>query len=214
MELRDIVKRHDLFLFSDEVYREFCYDGREPVSAMHLEGIEENVVLIDSVSKRYSMCGARVGALISKNKDLVETAHKFGQARLSPPTLGQIAAIGALETPDSYFREVIAEYEKRRNILVEGLQAIEGVKCPKPGGAFYVMAELPVDSAEEFCKWLLGDFDHEGQTVMMAPGAGFYVTPGLGEKEVRIAYVLQESSLRKAVECLQLGLKEYQGVGV
>ncbi len=209
--LRDIVKRHDLFLFSDEVYREFTYDGLEPTSAMHLEGIEDNVVMIDSVSKRYSLCGARVGALVSKNRDLVETAHKFGQARLSPPTLGQKAAIAALDTPNEYFEEVTREYVKRRDILVDGLREIEGVKCPRPGGAFYVMAELPVDSAEEFCKWLLSDFDHNGQTVMMAPGHGFYVTPGRGTREVRIAYVLEENALRNAVECLQLGLKEYAG---
>ncbi len=210
-QLRDLVKKHDLYLFADEVYREFCYDGAQPFSVMNLEGIDQNVILIDSVSKRYSMCGARIGALISKNKEVMAAAMKFAQARLSPPTLAQIASEAALETPDEYFTEVVDEYVVRRNITVDGLNAIPGVFCPKPKGAFYCIASFPVDSAERFCQWLLEDFDYQGETVMMAPASGFYATPGLGEKEARIAYVLEKESLKKAVKCLEEALKVYPG---
>jgi aspartate aminotransferase len=186
-QLRDVVKKHDLFLFADEVYREFCYDGATPHSAMNLEGIENNVVLVDSVSKRYSMCGARIGALISKNKELMATALKFGQARLSPPTFGQIASEAALDTPQSYFDDVVKEYVQRRNILVDGINKIPGVICPKPNGAFYAMAKLPIDNSDKFCQWLLEDFEYNNQTVMLAPATGFYATKGSGEQEVRLA---------------------------
>lgn len=211
LKLRDMVKKHDLFLFADEVYREFCYDGAVPTSVMNLEGIEENVIMIDSVSKRYSMCGARIGALISKNKDVMTSALKFAQARLSPPTLEQIASEAALDTPQSYFDDVVAEYVERRNILVDGLNRIEGVYCPKPSGAFYCVAKFPVDNAEKFCQWLLEDFDFQGATVMMAPANGFYSTPGAGEQEARLAYVLNKDSLVKAVKCLEEALKVYPG---
>lgn len=210
-QLRDLVKAHDLYLFADEVYREFCYDGAHPFSVMNLTGIDQNVILIDSVSKRYSMCGARIGALISKNKEVIAAAMKFAQARLSPPTLAQIASEAALQTPDSYFTEVVDEYVVRRNITVDGLNAIPGVFCPKPKGAFYCIASFPVDSAEHFCQWLLEDFEYQGETVMMAPASGFYATPGLGLKEVRIAYVLEKESLKKAVKCLEEALKVYPG---
>ena len=210
-KLRDIVKKHDLFLFADEVYREFCYDGAVPFSTMNLEGIENNVIMIDSVSKRYSMCGARIGALISKNKEVIAAALKFGQARLSPPTIDQIASEAALNTPQSYFDDVVAEYVTRRNIMVDGLNNIPGVFCPKPSGAFYCVAKFPVDSAEKFCQWLLEDFEYEGATVMMAPASGFYSTPGSGTQEARIAYVLQQDSLHKAVKVLEEALKVYPG---
>ncbi|HMN04355.1 MAG TPA: pyridoxal phosphate-dependent aminotransferase [Flavobacteriales bacterium] len=207
--LRDIVKKHDLFLFSDEVYREFCYDGARHISSMELEGIEQNVVLIDSVSKRYSMCGARIGAFITRNKELLATAMKFAQARLSPPTFGQIASEGALEAPQSYFDEVNQEYRQRRDILVDGLNTIPGVTCPKPKGAFYCVAELPIDDADAFCVWLLENFEHQGHTVMMAPASGFYAQPGPGKKQVRLAYVLEQDKLRMAVECLREALVQY-----
>ncbi len=210
-KLRDVVKKHDLFLFADEVYREFCYDGAQPFSVMNLSGIDQNVVLIDSVSKRYSMCGARVGALISRNKEVMSTALKFAQARLSPPTFGQIAGEAALNTPQSYFDEVISEYVERRNILVDGLNKIPGVFCPKPKGAFYCVARFPVDDADKFCQWLLEDFSFENQTVMMAPASGFYATKGLGKNEARIAYVLEKSALKNAVKCLEEALKVYPG---
>lgn len=210
-KLRDIVKKHDLFLFADEVYREFCYDGAIPFSVMNLEGIEQNVIMIDSVSKRYSMCGARIGALISKNKEIMTSALKFAQARLSPPTIEQIASEAALDTPQSYFDEVVAEYVERRNILVDGLNKIPGVFCPKPRGAFYCVAKFPVENAEHFCQWLLEDFEYEGATVMMAPANGFYSTPGAGVQEARIAYVLKKESLIKAVKCLEEALKVYPG---
>jgi aspartate aminotransferase len=209
--LKDIVKKNDLYLFADEVYREFCYDGAHPFSVLNLEGIDQNVILIDSVSKRYSMCGARIGALISRNKEVMATVMKFAQARLSPPTLAQIASEAALETPQSYFDEVVAEYVERRNITVNGLNAIEGVYCPMPKGAFYCIAKFPVDSTEKFCQWLLEDFDYQGETVMMAPASGFYATKGLGENEARIAYVLEKDSLLKAVKCLEEALKVYPG---
>lgn len=209
--LSELVKKHDLFLFADEVYREFCYDGATPFSVMNLKEIEEQVILIDSVSKRYSMCGARIGALISKNKEVIATALKFGQARLSPPTYAQIAAEAALQTPDSYFTQVINEYVNRRNTMVNGLNEIPGVKCPMPKGAFYCVAEFPVDDTDKFCQWLLESFDYNGKTVMMAPLAGFYATPGLGKKEARIAYVLEENELKDALKCLAEALKIYPG---
>ena len=209
--LAAIVKKHDLFLYADEVYREFCYDGAQPHSVLNLPGLEEHVLMIDSVSKRYSMCGARIGALISKNKEVMAAALKFGQARLSPPTIDQVAAEAALATPQSYFDEVVDEYVARRNIMVDGLNAIPGVFCPKPKGAFYCVARFPVDDAEKFCQWLLESFSFVGQTVMMAPANGFYSTPGAGKNEARIAYVLNQDSLRKAVDCLRVALEEYPG---
>ena len=210
-QLRTIVKKYDLFLFADEVYREFCYDGNKPFSVMNLEGIENNVIMIDSVSKRYSMCGARIGALITKNKEVMAAALKFGQARLSPPTVDQIAAEAALETPQSYFDDVVSEYVERRNIMVDGLNSIPGVFCPKPSGAFYCVAQFPVDDAEKFCQWLLEEFNFKGQTVMMAPANGFYSTAGAGKNEARIAYVLNKESLKNAVECLKEALQVYPG---
>jgi len=210
-QLRDIVKKHDLFLFADEVYREFCYDGAQPFSVLNLEGIENNVIMIDSVSKRYSMCGARIGALVSKNQEVMSAALKFGQARLSPPTVDQVASEAALNTPQSYFDDVVSEYVQRRNIMVDGLNSIPGVFCPKPSGAFYCVAKFPVDNAEKFCQWLLEEFEFEGQTVMMAPANGFYSTPGAGLQEARIAYVLNQDSLKKAVVCLEKALEIYPG---
>ncbi|MBN9292752.1 MAG: pyridoxal phosphate-dependent aminotransferase [Flavobacteriia bacterium] len=210
-QLKEIVLKHDLFLFADEVYREFCYDGNRPFSVMNLEGIENNVIMIDSVSKRYSMCGARIGALITKNKEVMAAALKFGQARLSPPTVDQVAAEAAIDTPISYFVNVVNEYVVRRDILVEGLNKIPGVFCPKPKGAFYAVAKFPVDDAEKFCQWLLEDFEYEGQTVMMAPANGFYATPGAGKDEARLAYVLNQDALEAAVKCLEEALKVYPG---
>lgn len=207
--LRDIVLKHDLFLFSDEVYREFCYDGAAHISAMELKGIEQNVVLIDSVSKRYSMCGARIGAFVTRNAELLGTAMKFAQARLSPPTYGQIASEAALQAPKSYFEAVNLEYRERRNTLVNGLNTIPGVTCPMPKGAFYCVAELPIDDADRFCVWLLEEFEHKGHTVMMAPASGFYAHPGPGKKQVRLAYVLEKHKLELAVECLRHGLEAY-----
>ncbi|HCA83228.1 MAG TPA: pyridoxal phosphate-dependent aminotransferase [Flavobacteriales bacterium] len=209
--LRDIVKKHDLFLFADEVYREFCYDGAQPYSAMNLEGIENNVILVDSVSKRYSMCGARIGALITRNQEVIAAALKFGQARLSPPTFGQIASEIALDTPEIYFENVVNEYVQRRNILVDGLNKIEGVMCPKPGGAFYAMARLPIDNSDKFCQWMLEEFEFENATVMMAPATGFYASKGLGQNEVRVAYVLNQEALKKSIEILDAALKVYPG---
>ena len=210
-KLAQIVKLHDLFLFADEVYREFCYDGAKPISVMNLKGIDENVIMIDSVSKRYSMCGARIGALVSRNMDIMNAALKFGQARLSPPTIDQIAAEAALDTPKIYFDDLIEEYVERRNILVDGLNEIEGVYCPKPKGAFYCVAEFPVDSADRFCQWLLEEYSFEGQTVMMAPASGFYANAVLGKKQARLAYVLNKESLKNAVICLKEALKVYPG---
>ncbi|TNE55968.1 MAG: pyridoxal phosphate-dependent aminotransferase [Bacteroidetes bacterium] len=210
-KLRDIVRKHDLFLFADEVYREFCYDGAKPFSVLNLSGIEDQVIMIDSVSKRYSMCGARIGALVSKNKKVMEAALKFGQARLSPPTIDQIASEAALNTPESYFDEVVSEYVERRNILVEGLNEIPGVFCPKPKGAFYCVAKFPVDDAEKFCQWLLEDFSYKNQTVMMAPANGFYSSPGAGKQEARLAYVLNKEALKESVNCIREALKVYPG---
>jgi len=209
LKLREIVLKHDLFLFADEVYREFCYDGTKAISVMQLDGLDNNVIMIDSVSKRYSMCGSRIGALVSKNKDVMSAALKFGQARLSPPTIDQIAAEAALDTPQSYFDEVQKEYVERRNIMVDGLNSIPGVFCPKPKGAFYCVARFPVENAEEFCQWLLEDYSHEGQTVMMAPANGFYSSKNLGIQEARIAYVLNKESLIKSLEVLKEALLVY-----
>ncbi|OFX18408.1 MAG: aspartate aminotransferase [Bacteroidetes bacterium GWA2_31_9] len=211
LKLRDIVKKHDLYLFSDEVYREFCYDGNSHFSALQLDGIEENVVLMDSVSKRYSACGVRIGVMISKNKKIMATAMKFAQARLSPPSFGQIAGEAAIDTPKEYFDEVYNEYIQRRNFTVEALNKIDGVFCPLPKGAFYTIARLPIDDADKFCQWILSDFNHNGQTVMMAPATGFYSTKGLGKDEVRIAYVLNRDDLKIAMECLDVALKVYPG---
>jgi aspartate aminotransferase len=210
-QLAEIVKKHDLFLFADEVYREFCYDGATPYSTMNLKGIEEHTILIDSVSKRYSMCGARIGALITHNKDVLKAVMKFAQARLSPPTLAQIASEAALDTPQSYFTDVIEEYVERRDILVDGLNKIEGVNCPKPKGAFYCIAKFPIDNSDKFCQWLLEEFEYGNQTVMMAPATGFYASKGLGKNEVRIAYVLKKDDLRRAVKCIEEALKVYPG---
>lgn len=209
--LRQLVIKHDLYLIADEVYREFCYDGYEHHSCMHLKGIDDNVILIDSVSKRYSACGVRIGCMISKNKEVMRTALKFAQARLSPPTFGQVAAEAAISTPDSYFEEVVEEYHNRRNTVVEGINKIEGAYCPKPKGAFYVVARLPIDDSDIFCQWLLEDFNYEGQTVMLAPASGFYSTPGRGKDEVRISYVLKIEDLKKSLEVLDEALKVYPG---
>ena len=208
-KLRAIVLKHNLFLFADEVYREFCYDGEKHYSILNLEGLDQYAVMFDSVSKRYSACGIRVGAVITRNCELLSTVLKFAQARLSPPGLGQIAAEAALDTPTSYFDEVVDEYIARRNFLVDGLNAIPGVFCPKPKGAFYATVKLPVENADDFSKWLLTDFEYKNQTVMLAPAAGFYATPGLGRNEVRIAYVLKLDDLRNAIECLRTALEEY-----
>ena len=209
--LRDIVKKHDLYLMADEVYREFVYDNKEHVSIMSMNGIEDNTILVDSVSKRYSMCGSRIGAVISRNSAVMRTILKFAQARLSPPTFGQIAANAALKVPDSYFGNVKKEYVKRRDLMVSGLNEIDGVYCPNPDGAFYCVAELPVDSAERFCQWMLVNFELDNETVMMAPCEGFYSTPGHGQREVRVAYVLEEESLRKSLKCIEKGLAQYPG---
>ncbi len=209
--LREIVLKYDLFLFSDEVYREFCYDGKEHFSVMHLEGLENNVILIDSVSKRYSACGVRIGAMISKNKELMDTAIKFAQARLSPPTFGQVAAEAAIDTPDSYFEEVMEEYLARRNVVVESINNMEGAYCPNPSGAFYVVAKLPIDDSDKFCQWLLEEFSNENQTVMFAPATGFYATTGKGKDEVRISYVLNVEDLKNSMKCLEESLKVYPG---
>ena len=209
--LKEIVLKHDLFLFSDEVYKEFCYDDKEYVSVMHLGGLENNVVLLDSISKRYSACGARIGAFISKNKEVMATALKFAQARLSPPTFGQVAAEAAIDTPQSYFDAVKKEYTARRNYVVSAINKIEGAYCPMPNGAFYCIAKLPIDNSDTFCQWLLESFDYEKQTVMLAPATGFYSTPSAGLNEVRIAYVLNLDSLQKAMKCLDEALKVYPG---
>ena len=209
--LRDLVKKYDLFLFADEVYREFAYDGNSHISVLNLDELEDNAVVIDSTSKRYSMCGIRVGCIVSKNKDVINTALKFAQARLSPPTFGQVAGEAALSTPKSYFDDVISEYVSRRDLLVDGLNQIPGVLCPKPKGAFYAIAELPVDNAEKFAQWLLEEFDYNKETLMVAPAAGFYSTDGEGYNQVRIAYVLNLDSLKKAIKCLEEALKLYPG---
>jgi aspartate aminotransferase len=210
-EIGKLAKKHDLYVIADEVYREFCYDGAKPFSAYNLKGLDENVILIDSVSKRYSMCGARIGALITRNKAVYAAAMKFAQARLSPPTFGQIAAEAALETPQSYFDGVISEYVVRRDVMVDGMNAIPGVYCPKPRGAFYAMAKLPIDNADKFCQWLLETFRVNNETVMLAPGSGFYITDTCGHQEVRIAYVLDKEDLERALVIIKKALEEYPG---
>lgn len=210
-QIRDLVKKYDLFLFSDEVYREFCYTGAPYISAFHLKGIEENVVLVDSVSKRYSECGIRVGAIISKNKQVKDNVIKWCQARLSPPLIGQIVAEASLDTPEEYMLDVYNEYLERRNFLIDGLNRIPGCYSPIPMGAFYTMAKLPVDDTDEFCAWCLRDFEYEGQTVMMAPGSGFYTSPEYGRNEVRMAYVLNKEDLGKALTVLAKALEAYPG---
>ena len=210
-QIRDLVKKYDLYLFSDEVYREFIYTGSPYISACHLEGIEQNVVLIDSVSKRYSECGIRIGALITKNVQVRQAVMKFCQARLSPPLIGQIAAEASLDEPEEYGREVYDEYVERRKCLIDGLNRTPGVYSPIPMGAFYTVAKLPVDDAEKFCAWCLSDFQYEGETVMMAPAAGFYTTPGVGRDQVRLAYVLKKEDLNRALFVLRKALEAYPG---
>ncbi|TBR19893.1 MAG: pyridoxal phosphate-dependent aminotransferase [Chitinophagaceae bacterium] len=209
-ELKSICIQHNLFLFSDEAYREFCYEG-ENISAMHLTEMNEHVVMMDTISKRYSACGARLGAFVTKNKDVYAAAMKFAQARLSPPGLAQIMGEAAVDLPDSYFFKPKSEYLERRNLLVQRLNAIPGVYCPNPGGAFYVLAKLPIDDCDIFCQWLLESFSHNNQTVMLAPATGFYGTPGLGKNEVRLAYVLNVKALDAAMDCLEIALEQYPG---
>ncbi len=208
--LKDICIKHNLYLFSDEAYREFCYDG-EYISAMQLEGLEEHVVLMDTISKRYSACGARIGALVTKNKAVYDAAMKFAQARLSPPGLAQILGEAAVDLPDSYFDQPKAEYLGRRDLLVSRLNAMPGVFCPNPGGAFYAIAKLPIDDSDKFCQWLLESFSYKNQTVMLAPATGFYGTPGLGKNEVRLAYVLNLNAINEAMDCLEKALEVYPG---
>mgnify|MGYP003666157086 FL=1 len=210
-QLATLVKKHDLFLIADEVYREFAYDGLQHHSILAVPGIDENAIVIDSVSKRYSMCGARIGCLVSKNKEIMATAMKFAQARLSPPTFAQIASEAALETPQSYFDDVITEYKDRRDLLVSELRKIPNVKVANPGGAFYCIAELPVKDADDFARWLLEEFEYNNETVMVAPAAGFYSTPGAGKNQVRIAYVLKKEDLQSAVNILKVALEHYKG---
>ena len=210
-ELKSLCLKHDLFLFSDEAYREFCYDGREFISPMHLSGLEQNVIVLDTVSKRYSACGARLGAIITKNKEVLGACLRFAQARLSPPMIGQLAGTAAVDTPKSYFDKVQAEYTERRNILVEGINKIEGAFCPNPGGAFYAVVKLPIDDSDKFCQWMLEEFSHNGETVMMAPATGFYSTKGSGKNEVRIAYVLKKEDLKAAINCIEQALMVYPG---
>ncbi|WP_298951197.1 pyridoxal phosphate-dependent aminotransferase [uncultured Nonlabens sp.] len=209
-QLTALVKKHDLFLLSDEVYREFAYDGRKHLSVMNIAGLEDHAIMIDSVSKRYSMCGARIGCMVSKNKEVMATAMKFAQARLSPPTFAQIAAEAALETKEEYFDQVIGEYIERRDILIAGLKKIEGVKVANPGGAFYCVAQLPVEDTDVFAQWMLENFELDGETIMVAPAAGFYSSPGMGKNQIRIAYVLEKDSLEKAVRILDHALKAYK----
>ena len=209
--LKKIVLKHDLFLIADEVYREFTYDGKKHTSVMEINELDQNTILIDSVSKRYSMCGARVGCMVTKNKEVLETALKFAQARLSPPSLGQVAGEAALNTPKSYFTEVIDEYVNRRNLLIEGLNKIDGIICPKPSGAFYCIAQLPIDDADKFAKWLLEEFSWNNKTVMVAPAQGFYSTPEIGKQQIRIAYVLNVEELQNAITIIEEALKIYPG---
>ena len=210
-QIRDLVKKYDLYLFSDEVYREYIYTGSPYISAMHLQGIESNTVLIDSVSKRYSECGIRIGALITKNEEIRKAVMKFCQARLSPPLIGQIVAEASLDAPASYYRDVYDEYVERRKCLIDGLNRIPGVYSPIPMGAFYTVAKLPVDDSDKFCRWCLEEFNYEGETVMMAPASGFYTTPGAGRNQVRIAYVLKREDLQRALVVLQKALEAYPG---
>jgi len=206
-----LAKKHDLYLLADEVYREFIYGDAKHFSVMELEGLDQNCILVDSVSKRYSACGFRIGALISKNKEVMAAAMKFAQARLSPPTFGQVASEAAIETPESYFTEVKAEYVARRNIVVEAINKMEGAFCPNPKGAFYVVARLPIDNSDKFCQWLLEDFNLNGDTVMLAPATGFYSTPGMGKDEVRISYVLNVPDMKRSMEILEAAVKAYPG---
>lgn len=208
-QIAELALKHDLFVVADEVYREFAYDGVKHQSIMSVPELAENAIMVDSVSKRYSMCGARIGCLVSHNKEVMKTAMKFAQARLSPPTFAQIASEAALDTPQEYFDEVIEEYTSRRNLLLEGLEKIEGVKVGTPKGAFYCIAELPVENADDFARWLLESFEYNNQTVMVAPAAGFYSTPNTGLNQVRIAYVLKKEDLQKAIEILEIALREY-----
>lgn len=209
--LREIVLKHDLYLFADEVYREFVYGNNQHKSILSLNGLEKNAIVVESVSKIYSACGARIGALITRNADVISSAMKFAQARLSPPTIEQIGAMAALDTPRSYFEKVATEYIERRDLVVSELRSMDGVICPNPGGAFYCVVKLPIDDSDRFCQWMLESFEHEKQTVMMAPATGFYATPGLGKQEVRIAYVLKQEYLKKAMECLKIALDQYPG---
>ncbi len=209
--LREIALKHDLYLFADEVYREFCYDGKKHFSVMQLEGLDQHAILIDSVSKRYSECGVRIGCMISHNKEVMSTAMKFAQARLSPPTLGQVVAEASLDTPAEYFEQVLSEYLARRNTVVEAINRMPGAFCPNPQGAFYVVARLPIDNSDKFCQWLLESFEYKGATVMLAPATGFYATAGKGSDEVRISYVLNVEDLRQSMECLAEALKVYPG---
>ena len=208
LQIRDLIKEKDLYLFSDEAYTEFSYEGKVK-STLTLTGVEDRVIMIDTFSKKYSACGARIGALVTKNKSVIEAVMKFSQARLSPPTLEQIAAEAALSLPTSYFDETRAEYKNRREVLINRLSKMEGVFCPAPSGAFYVMAKLPVDNTDTFCQWLLTNFRYKNATVMLAPGSGFYTTPGLGTNEVRLAYVLNETAIHEAMDCLEQALKAY-----
>lgn len=209
-QLKELILKHNLFLFSDEAYREFCYEGKQ-VSAMHLTGVDENVIIMDTISKRYSACGGRIGAFITKNKALLDAVMKFAQARLSPPSFAQIAGEAAIDLPADYFDTTKAEYKSRRDLLVKRLNAMEGVFCPNPGGAFYAIARLPIDDADKFCQWLLESYSYEGGTVMLAPATGFYGTPGLGKDEVRLAYVLNLQEIDAAMDCLENALKDYPG---
>jgi len=208
--LKQIILRHNLYLFADEAYREFCYEGAH-ISAMHLSGVDDHVVLMDTISKRYSACGGRIGAFVTKNKALINSVMKFAQARLSPPSFAQILGEAAIDLPDNYFDTTKTEYRKRRDTIVARLNAMEGVFCPNPGGAFYAMARLPIDDADIFCQWLLESFSHQGETVMLAPASGFYSTPGLGKQEVRLAYVLNVQRIHKAMDCLEAALQAYPG---
>ena len=209
--LKALALKYDLYIFSDEAYREFCYDGKEFISPMHLDGLDQHVIVLDTVSKRYSACGARIGALVTKNKEVIAAALKFAQARLSPPAIGQIAGEAAIDTPASYFEQVNKEYTERRDLLVSELNKMEGVFCPNPGGAFYAVVRLPIDDSDKFCQWMLESFAHENQTVMMAPATGFYSTAGAGKNEVRLAYVLNKTDLAAALTCIAQALKVYPG---
>ena len=210
--LKQICLKHDLFLLSDEAYREFCYDGKKHISALSLEGLEQHAILLDTISKRYSACGGRIGAFVTHNKQVLGAAMKFAQARLSPPSFAQILGEAAVDLPADYFAAVHAEYTSRRDVLVKRLQGMDGVTCPLPGGAFYAMAQLPVKDSEKFCQWLLEDFSHNGATVMMAPAAGFYATPGKGKTEVRLAYVLNNEAINNAMDCLEAALIQYGSI--
>ena len=209
--LRDLVLKHDLFLICDEAYRDFCYDGKTFVSPLHLEGLEKNVIVVDTVSKRYSACGARIGVLMTKNEEVFNAALRFAQARLCAPEIAQIAAEAAIDTPKEYFEVVTKEYQHRRDIIVAALRKMDGVVCPNPGGAFYVMPSLPIDDSDQFCRWILEEFSYKNQTVMMAPGTGFYANAELGRNQVRMAYVLNTEEIKKAMECLKFALKAYPG---